>query len=58
MSERYQTCADRNVRAAYERFLANPLKRRILQIADVLERLLLRLRTARRARDWTVRKLR
>jgi len=58
MSERYQTCTERNVRAAYERFLANPLKRRLLQVADALEGLVLRLRAARRARDWTVRKLR
>jgi len=46
------------VRAAYERFLANPLKRRLLQAADALEGLVLRLRATRRARDWTVRKLR
>ena len=58
MSERYQTCTDRNVRAAYQCFFANPMKRRMLQVADALEGLVLRLRAARLARDWTVRKLR
>jgi hypothetical protein len=58
MSERYLTCSSRNVRAAYWRFRANPMRRRMLQVAKVLAGLVLSLGAARLARDWTVRKLR
>jgi hypothetical protein len=58
MSKLYRVPADRNVHTAYERFLAKPMKRRLLQLTDMLKGLVLRLRAARRARDWTVRKLR
>jgi hypothetical protein len=59
MSERYLVSASRNVHAAYQRFVSrNRLRRRMFQLAEVLDRLVLRLRGARRARDWAVRKLR
>ena len=59
MSERYQASTDRNVHAAYQRFFSRyRMRRRMLRLADVLDNLVLRLRAARLARDWAVRKLR
>jgi len=58
MSGRYKVPIDRNVHAAFRRFSREGMRRRMLWLADVLDGLALRLRAARRARDWAVRKLR
>jgi hypothetical protein len=59
MSERYQISTGRNVRAAYQRFVfSHGMQRGMLRVAHLLDGLALRLRAARLARDWAVRKLR
>ena len=58
MSKRYRASTDRNVRAAYRRFFSYRMQHGMLRVAEMLDNLVLRLRGARRARDWAVRKLR
>jgi hypothetical protein len=58
MSKRYQASTDRNVRAAYQRFFSYRMQHWMLHVAEALDNMGLRLRAARRARDWAVRKLR
>ena len=58
MSKRYQASAKRNVGAAYQRFFSYRMRHGMLRVAEALDNLVLRLRAARIARDWAVRKLR
>jgi len=58
MSERYQASKGRNASEAYERFVSSRgMRRGMLRVVHLLDGLALRLRGAKRARDWAVRKL-